>query len=130
MPNLVYYVVSLLVIGLVFTPFLALFLTGFTLLLGKMSTHFQITLPEDWKFRQLFLRYLIIAGVYTIVTIPVTLLVPCAGVVIGIVAMTAAYGKVFDADWLQAVVIGGVGGAMALVLFLAMVVPVLQLLGL
>lgn len=122
-------IVMLIVIGIVFTAFAALVFTGLTLGLGKISPHFELTVPEDWSFGEFYLRYLIIAAVFTFVALPLTPLFGCAGVFLGVVALTAAYRKVFDADWLQAIVIGGMGGAIAFVLFMFLLVLVLRPLG-
>ncbi|MFC1596478.1 hypothetical protein ACFL5Q_00830 [Planctomycetota bacterium] len=119
-----------IVIGLAFMAFLALVYSALTLGMGKISPHFELTVPEDWKFRDLYLRYLIVSAVFTLVALPLTPVLGCAGVLIGLVALTAAYRKVFDADWLQAIVIGGMGGAIALVLFIFVLVAVLKPLGL
>jgi len=118
------------VIGLVFMAFLALVYSLLTLGMGKLSPHFELTMPEDWTFRELYLRYLIVAAVFTFVALPLTPLLGCAGVIVGIFALTGAYKFVFDADLLQAAVIGGMGGGIAFVLFIFLLVSILQPLGL
>jgi hypothetical protein len=123
-------ILMLIVIGIVFTAFAALVFTGLTLGLGKISPHFELTVPEDWTFGEFYLRYLIIAAVFTFVALPLAPLLGCAGVFLGVAALTAAYKRVFDADWLQAIVIGGMGGAIAFVLFVFLLVLVLRPLGL
>ena len=124
------HIVVYIVIGVVFTAFAALVFTGLTLGLGKISLHFELTVPEDWTFREFYLRYLIIAAVFTFVALPLTPIFPCAGVFLGVAALTAAYKRVFHAGWLQAVVIGGMGGAIAFVLFVFLLVLVLTPFGL
>ena len=49
---------------------------------------------------------------------------------LGIAALAVAYKYVFDAGWVQAIVIGGVGGIIALLLFVLLMVTVLRPLGL
>lgn len=112
-----------LVVGVIFTAFVALVFSALTLLLGLISPDFEVTGPEGWKFRDFYVRYLIVAGVYTLLTLPL-------GGWIGWGALIVTYKYVFDAGWLQALVIGGVGGIIAVVLFVFMMVLVLQPLGL
>lgn len=119
-----------LVLGLAFTAFLALVYSVLTLQMGKLSPHFELTMPEDWTFRELYLRYLIVAAAFTFVALPLTPLLGCAGVIVGLFALTGAYKFAFDADLLQAVVIGGMGGGIAFVLFVFLLVSILQPLGL
>ena len=49
---------------------------------------------------------------------------------LGIAAMAVAYKYVFDAGWTQAIVMGTVGGVIALVLFIILLLAVLTPLGL
>lgn len=112
-----------LVVGAIFTAFVALVFSALTLLLGLISPDFEVSGPEGWKFRDFYVRYLIVAAVYTLVSLPL-------GGWIGWLALIAAYKYVFDAGWLQALVIGGVGGVIAVVLFVFLMVLVLQPLGL
>lgn len=62
--------VILIVIGLLFTAFAALVFSVLTILLGKFFTSFEISGPEGWAFKDFYLRYLIIAAVYTFVSLP------------------------------------------------------------
>lgn len=120
-------VVTLLVyvvFGVVFTAFSALVFCALTLLLGKLSPHFELSGPDDWKFHEFYVRYLIIAAVFTCVSLPL------GHGVLGIAALAVAYKYVFDAGWPQAIVIGGIGGVIALVLFVFLLVLILQPLGL
>jgi len=123
MPTLVLHVVLYVVVALAFTAFAALVFSALTLLAGKMSPHLQMSGPEGWTFREFYLRYLIIAAVFTFVSLPL-------GPVLGLVALAVAYKYVFDAGWIQAVVIGAMGGVVALVLFVFLLVLILHPLGL
>lgn len=117
-------------IAVIFTVFVAFVFSAMTLLMGKLSTHFEVTGPEDWSFLDFYLRYLVIAAVFTFVSIPLVPLLGCLGSLLGLAALTATYKRVFDADWLQAIVLGGMGGAIAVVLFVFLLVLILQPLGL
>ena len=117
-------VLILLVIGVVFTAFAALVFAGLTLLLGLMFESFEVSGPDNWGFFAFYKRYLIIAAVFTCVTIPV------GPGILGIGALALAYKFVFDAGWVQAIVMGTVGGVIALVLFLILLTVVLAPLGL
>jgi hypothetical protein len=112
------------VFGVVFTAFAALVFCVLTLLLGKLSPHFELSGPDDWKFHEFYVRYLIIAAVFTCVSLPL------GHGLLGIAALAVAYKFVFDAGWPQAIVIGGIGGVIALVLFVFILVLILQPLGL
>ena len=112
-----------IVIGVVFTAFAALVFAGLTLLLGLMFKSFEVSGPDNWGFFEFYKRYLIIAAVFTFVTIPL-------GRILGIAALAVAYKFVFDAGWVQAIVMGTVGGVIALVLFLILLAIVLAPLGL
>ena len=90
-----------------------------TLLLGKFFDSFEVSGPDGWQFREFYFRYFIIAAVYTFVTIPL------GDGLIGIAALAVAYKYVFDAGWTQALVIGIIGGIIALVLFTILAVAVL-----
>ncbi|MCH7727966.1 MAG: hypothetical protein IH991_16040 [Planctomycetes bacterium] len=67
--------------------------------------------PEGWRSSAFYVRYLIIAAVYTFVSLPLE------NGLLGIAALAVAYEYVFDAGWVQAAAIGIVGGIIALVLF-------------
>ena len=58
----------LIVIGILFTALAALVFSMLTLLLGKISTSFAVSGPDDWNFWEFYVRYLIIAAVYTFVS--------------------------------------------------------------
>ncbi len=118
------YVLELLLVGLAFTAFAALVFAVLTLTLGKLFTSFNVSGPEDWLFLGFYLRYLIVAGVYTFVALPL------GNVVLGVAALAIAYKFVFDAGWVQALVMGGLGGFIALVLFLLLLRIILTPLGL
>ena len=113
-----------LVIGAVFTAFAALVFSVLTLILGKFFASFDVTGPDGWRFSEFYVRYLIVAAVYTFVSLPL------GNGLLGIGALAIAYKYVFDAGWLQAIVIGIVGGIIALVLFVILIVAVLIPLGL
>ncbi|MGO8688771.1 MAG: hypothetical protein ACLQLG_03990 [Thermoguttaceae bacterium] len=103
-------ILILVLIGLAFTAFAALVFSVLTLLLGKLFTSFDVSGPEDWSFLSFYLRYLIVAAVFTFISLP---LGPC----LGIPALAIAYKYVFDAGWVQGIVMGLAGGFIALVLF-------------
>ena len=111
-------------IGIAFTAFAALVFAVLTLLLGKVSGSFEVSGPDDWEFFDFYKRYLIIAAVYTFVSLPL------GNGLLGIAALAVAYKYVFDAGWVQAIVIGTVGGVIALLLFVFLMVTVLRPLGL
>ncbi len=79
--------------------------------------------PDDWSFGSFYLRYLIVAGVYTFVSLPL------GNGFLGIAALAVAYKYVFDAGWTQALVMGTVGGIIALVLFFILIMTVVAPLG-
>jgi len=130
MSTLVLQIVLYVVVALAFTAFAALVFSALTLLAGKVSPHFEMTGPEDWTFREFYVRYLIIAAVFAFVAIGLMPFLSCFGALLGLGALIVAYKLVFDAGWLQAIVLGGMGGAVALILFVFLAVPVLRLLGL
>jgi len=113
-----------LVIGIVFTAFAALVFSVLTLILGRFFDAFEVSGPKGWRFSEFYVRYLIIAAVYTFVSLPL------GNGLLGIAALAVAYKYVFDAGWVQAVVIGIVGGIIALVLFVVLVAMVLMPIGL
>ncbi len=117
-------ILILVLIGVVFTAFAALVFSLLNLLLAKMFASFEISGPDDWAFLDFYKRYLLIAAVYTFVSLPLH-----SGF-LGIAAMAVAYKYVFDAGWTQAAVMGTVGGIIALVLFVILLVGVLTPLGL
>ncbi len=113
-----------LVIGIAFTAFAALVFSVLTLILGKSFDAFEVSGPEGWRFSAFYVRYLIIAAVYTFVSLPL------GNGLLGIAALAVAYKYVFDAGWVQAAVIGIIGGIIALVLFVILVAVVLTPIGL
>ena len=117
-------ILLLLGIGIVFTAFAALVFSVLTLILGKFFDSFDVSGPEGWRFSEFYLRYLIVAAVYTFVSLPL------GNGLLGIAALAVAYKFVFSAGWVQAIVIGLVGGTIALVLFAILMVAVLTPLGL
>jgi hypothetical protein len=113
----------LILVGLAFTAFAALVFAALTLLLGKLTDSFDVEGPDDWTFFDFYLRYLIVAAVYTFVSLPLR------NGVLGIGALALAYKYVFDAGWTQAIVMGLVGGVIALVLFILLVAMILAPMG-
>ena len=111
--------VILVVIAVLFTAFSALVFSVLTLILGKLFDAFSVSGPEGWNFFDFYKRYLIIAAVFTLVTLPL------GWGVLGIGALAVAYKYVFDAGWVQAAVIGTVGGVIAMVLFVVLTIAVL-----
>jgi hypothetical protein len=116
--------VLLVVMAIAFTAFAALVFSVLNIVLGKFWSDFEISGPEGWRFIDFYWRYLIIAAVYTFVSLPLQ------NGFLGIAALAVAYKFVFDAGWTQAIVVGIVGGIIALVLFLAMIFLLLIPLGL
>ena len=115
-------ILFLLVMAADFTAFVALVFSLLTLLLGMFWDEFEVTGPEGWTlqtFGEFYLRYLIIAAVFTFVSLPL------GNGILGIAAMAVAYKYVFHAGWLQALVIGGIGGVIACILFLMLLSLVL-----
>lgn len=107
-------IVILLLFAVLFTAFAALVFSLLTLLLGLVWEDFEVSGPEGWTmqtFGEFYLRYLIIAAVFTFVSLPL------GNGILGIGAMAIAYKYVFDAGWLQACVIGVGGGIIAAILF-------------
>jgi hypothetical protein len=104
----------LLVVGVAFTAFAALVFSVLTLILGKMFKSFELSGPDDWQFLDFYKRYLIIAAVYTFVSMPL-------GGFLGIAALALAYKFVFQAGWTQAAIMGTVGGLIAFVLFFLLI---------
>ncbi|RIK72942.1 MAG: hypothetical protein DCC68_25690 [Planctomycetota bacterium] len=113
----------LILVGLAFTAFAALVFAALTLALGKLTDSFDVEGPDDWTFFDFYLRYLIVAAVYTFVSLPL------GNGILGIGALALAYKYVFDAGWTQAIVMGLAGGAIALVLFVILIVAILAPLG-
>jgi hypothetical protein len=116
--------VSLLLLGAAFATFTALVFSVLTLLLGKVYPAFEISGPDNWSFIDFYKRYLIIAVVYVFVSLPL------GNGLLGIGALAVAYKYVFDAGWTQAIVMGIVGGLIALMLFVLLLWAVLTPLGL
>jgi len=118
------HILLLLLIGVVYTAFTALVFSLLTLWLGKMFTSFEVSGPDGWTFFDFYKRYLIIAAVYVFVSMPL------GNGILGIAALAVAYRYVFDAGWVQAIVIGIVGGIIAFLLFALLILAVLGPLGL
>lgn len=117
-------VLILILVGLAFTAFAALVFSVLTLQLGKLSDSFDVEGPADWTFFDFYLRYLLVAAVYTFVSLPL------GNGILGVGALALAYKFVFDAGWVQAIVMGLVGGLIALTLFVILVSVVLAPFGL
>ena len=105
-------VVAFVLISLAFTAVAALVFSVLTLLLGKWYAAFEVSGPDDWSFFDFYKRYLLVAAVYAFVPLP------C---VARIAALALAYKYVFDAGWVQAAVMGTIGGLIAWVLFLLLI---------
>jgi hypothetical protein len=112
-----------LVIGVAFAAFTALVFAALTLLLAKLLPSFEVSGPDDWSFFEFYKRYLIIAAVFTFVSLPL-------GYILGIGALALAYKYVFDAGLVQAAIMGTVGGLIAATLFFALALMILKPLGL
>jgi len=112
-----------ILVGVGFTAFAALVFSVLTILLGKVWRAFEVSGPEGWRFLDFYMHYLIIAAVYTFVSLPL------GNGLLGIAALAVAYKYVFDAGWVQALVIGLIGGIIALVLFIMLLAAVLTPLG-
>ncbi len=115
--------VILLAVGAAFTAFAAFVFTVLTLGLGMVWSDFEVSGPDNWSFGDFYLRYLIIAAVFTVVTLPLYGF-------LGIAALAMAYKYVFDAGWTQALVMGIGGGIIAIVLFAILMFVVLPAFGL
>ena len=63
-------ILLLLVIGIAFTAVAALVFSVLTLILGKFSGAFEVSGPQGWQFSEFYVRYLIIAAVFTFVSLP------------------------------------------------------------
>ena len=98
--------------------------TVLTFLLGMVFRSFEVSGPDDFSFLAFYMRYLIIAAVYTFVSLPLN------NGLLGIAALAVAYKYVFDAGWVQAAVMGIVGGGIALGLFIILLIEILTPLGL
>ena len=59
----------IVVVGVAFAAFAALVFSVLTIILGKMSQEFEYLGPDDWTFLDFYLRYLVIAAVYTFVSL-------------------------------------------------------------
>ena len=109
-------ILLLIVVGVAFTAFAALVFAVLTIVLDWLDIgDFAISGPEGWSFWEFYKRYLIIAAVYTFVSLPL------GNGLLGIVALAVAYKFVFDAGWVQALVIGIVGGFIAFFLFILLI---------
>ena len=116
-------ILAMLFVGVAFAAFAGLVFAVLTLLLGKVFKSFELSAPDDWTFFDFYKRYLIIAGVYAFVSLPL------GNGLLGIAALAIAYKYVFDAGWVQALIMGTVGGIIALVLFVILVGAILAPLG-
>ena len=81
-----------------------------------------------WSF---YWRYCIVAAVYVFIGPPLVFVMGFGGFVLGILALSFAYQRVFGAGRKQALIIGGVGGFIASTIFLTVlefvVAPLLRL---
>jgi hypothetical protein len=117
-------ILILVLVGLAFAAVAALVFAVLTLILGKMFTSFEVSGPDDWTFFDFYKRYLLIALVYSFVSLPL------GNGLLGIGALAVAYKFVFDAGWTQAIVMGTAGGLIAVVLFIIMLTAILTPFGL
>lgn len=85
----------LIVVGI---PLFALVFSCVTLILGKISVHFETEGLSG--FGDLYLHFLIIAGVYVVLSML------GIGGLLGLAVMALTYKSVFHAGWPQALVIG------------------------
>ncbi len=109
-------ILLLIVVGVAFTAFAALVFAVLTIALDWLDIEaFSIAGPEGWSFGEFYKRYLIIAAVYTFVSLPL------GNGLLGIAALAIAYKFVFDAGWVQALVMGIVGGFIAFFLFILLI---------
>jgi hypothetical protein len=112
--------VLIVLLGVAFTAVAAFVFAFLTILLGQFFKSFEISGPDDWTFGEFYKRYLIIAAVYTFITLPLMFMTIPFGVWIRLGALALAYKYVFDAGWTQAIVMGTIGGIIAVALFLLM----------
>ncbi len=114
----------LLLFAALFAAFAALVFALLTLGLGTAFESFEVSGPDDGSFFDFYKRYLIVSAVFTFVSLPL------GNGLIGLAALAMAYKFVFDAGWVQALVMGTIGGVIAIVLFLILITLVLTPLGL
>lgn len=114
-------IVVLLLIGIAFSVFAAAVFAACTLLLGLVWKDFEVTGLEGGDWMGFYGRYLLVAGVYTFITVPLSVgLLGSGGLLgasIGLGAMWLAFDQVFHAGWVQTLVICVIGGWVAQPLF-------------
>ena len=109
-------ILLLIAVGIAFTAFAALVFAVLTIVLDWLDVEaFSISGPEGWSFWEFYKRYLIIAAVFTFVSLPL------GNGLLGIAALAVAYKFVFDAGWVQALVVGIIGGFIAFFLFILLI---------
>jgi hypothetical protein len=108
-------VLVLILIGVAFTTFTAFIFSVLTIGFDWLGIDaFSVAGPEGWSLRSFcafYCKYFIVAAVYTFVSLPL------GNGLLGIAALAVAYKYVFDAGWVQALVMGIIGGFIALFLF-------------
>ena len=114
--TVLFYAVALL-LAILFVPFAALVFSVGTLGLGVVFSDFAVSGPENWKFRDFYLRYLILAAVFTFVSLPIMMSPIPFSLWIAFGILAATFNLVFSAGWLHAIIIGGGGGFIGLFLF-------------
>jgi len=108
------------IVALVAIPVFALAFSGTVLFLGLFWSRFKTTGPGG--FKTLYGKMLIIATIYVI------LAMVGIGGLIGLAIMALGYKTIFGAGWVEALVVGFLGGIVGVVLFVV-VVGVLASLG-
>ena len=100
-------------------PLFALVFSGVVLLLGLVWERFRTSGPGG--FGMLYLKFLIIAAVYMV------LAVVGIGGLLGLMIMALAYKYVFGAGWVEALIIGIVGGIIGWVAFIGIVAALVDM---
>jgi len=99
-------------------PLFALVFSVVTLLLGLVWDRFQTSGPGG--FGMLYLKFLIIATAYMVLTV-----IGIRGI-LGLVVMAFAYKLVFGAGWVEALIIGIVGGIIGWIAFITILASFLE----
>ena len=97
-------------------PVFALVFTLVTYALGSVSQTFK---PQEASFGKIYGGFLIIAAIYLLLSFLRigAIFGPRMGGILGLVIMTLGYRYVFDAGWVQALVIGILGGIVGWVIY-------------
>jgi hypothetical protein len=102
-------VMAYVLIFVVGVPLFALIFTGTVYFLGLFWDRFQIS---GGSFKEVYVKFLIVAAVYLLLS------VLGIGGIIGLGIMALCYKFTFDAGWVEALVLGILGGAVAWGLFI------------